>query len=81
MLELASDDMTKGVLGVFTLACNAGEPVTVHPKGLDVSKNYRVYFDNTRTSSVVSGYELMNSGIRVNIPSSLSSELITFNVE
>jgi len=77
-MELASADMTKGVLGVFTLACNSGESVTVHPKGLDISKNYRVYFDNTRTSAIVSGYELMNSGIRIAIPSSLSSELITF---
>ena len=81
VIELVSDDMTKGVLGVFTLACNAGNPVTVHPKGLDAGKNYRVYFDNTRTSALVSGYELMNSGIRIAIPSSLSSELITFEAE
>jgi len=81
VLELASEDMTKGVLGVFTLCCNGGEPVVVHPKGLDISKNYRVFFDNTRTTTVVSGYELINNGIRVSVPSSLSSELITFEAE
>ncbi|MBE6599233.1 MAG: alpha-galactosidase [Ruminococcaceae bacterium] len=81
VLELASEDMTKGILGVFTLCCHVEEPITVYPKGLDVSKNYRVFFDNTRTSAIVSGYELMNSGIRISIPSSLSSELITFEAE
>lgn len=81
VLELASDDSTKGVIGVFTLCCNNGEPVTVYPRGLDISRNYRVYFDNARTSTTVSGYELINRGIRVSVPTSLSSELITFEAE
>ena len=81
VLELASEDQTKGVLGIFTLCCTDGQPIVVHPKGLDISKTYRVFFDNTRTSTVVGGYELINNGIRVAIPSSLSSELITFEAE
>lgn len=78
VLELTSDDAKKGMLGLFTLTGFSRTPVTLFPKGLDESLTYKVGFDNSRTHTIVSGFDLKQHGIRIVVPSSLSSELITF---
>lgn len=83
VIERASSDRCRSVIGVFGLAgAGARDPLTVFPRGIDPCGEYKVTFDNLtecgerEVFSVVSGYELVNRGIRVSIPDSLSSELI-----
>ena len=52
--------------------------ITIKAKGADVSKNYKITLDNDRVSFVVSGRELKQTGIVVNIPSPMSSELVLY---
>ena len=80
ILERASADGTKGIVGIFNLADirPGDETVTVYPRGLDAGKTYEVTFDNSQTTATVSGFALVNEGIRVRLPASLTSELIVY---
>jgi len=77
ILEIASPDSSKGAIAVFTLANAKGE-TAIKAKGADASKNYKVTLDNDRVSFIVSGRELKQKGIVVNIPSTMSSELVLY---
>ena len=81
ILERASTDGTKGIVGVFSLADvrPGDETVAVYPRGLDAGRTYEVTFDNFQTTAVVSGFALANEGLRVRLPASLTSELIIYN--
>ena len=78
ILEVASPDKTKGAITVITLCSSKEKTVTVKPKGIDVSKNYKVTLDNDGESFIASGKELKHNGIVVNITASLSSELVMY---
>lgn len=77
ILEIASPDSSKGAIAVFTLANVKGE-TAIKAKGADVSKNYKITLDNDLVYFVVSGRELKQTGIVVNIPSPMSSELVLY---
>ena len=78
IIEAASDKSGKGVVGVFNVAFSGENQVNFIPKGIDASKNYRVYFDNLRTSFEIQGTSIMQDGINVRFGSSLSSELVLY---
>ena len=77
ILEIASPDGAKGALTVCTLT-NATADLLIRPRGIDIEQTYEVTFDNSRSAVNVSGYELSTQGVRVSIPSALSSELIIY---
>ena len=78
ILEIASPDGARGALTVCTLV-NATADLLVCPKGVDPSKQYEVTLDNHRTTVRISGYELAVHGVRVQVPSPLSSELVLYS--
>jgi len=78
ILERSSQDKKCGIIGIFSLCDANNEYVAVYPKGVDVSKNYQVTFDNSGSRVLLSGYEMLQNGIRVNLPTSLASELIIY---
>jgi alpha-galactosidase len=79
ILERASEDARHGVIGVFSLAdTGRGAVEVVYPKGIDPSLSYTVTLDNSGASYTVSGSDLMQNGIRVTLPTALSSELIIY---
>ena len=80
VLERAAADGSRGVIGVFQLAdLRPGEEtVTVYPRGLDAGRTYTVTLDNSRAEFTASGYSLINGGVRLRLPASLSSELILY---
>ncbi len=80
VLEIASPDGERGAIAAFALAGAKGR-LAVCAKGADQSKNYRVTLDNDRESFVISGRELKQKGIVIDIPASLSSELILYEAE
>ena len=79
VIEITSENEEKGVVGVFTLAGNKGIK-NIRFKGVDQSKEYKVYLDNERCAFNVPGRELKQQGLNVDIASSLSSELILYEV-
>ncbi len=77
VLEIASPDCRKGAIGIFSFPCGKTE-FNVIPKGINAGMNYKIALDNSGASFTASGYELMSNGIKINLPSALSSELILF---
>ncbi len=78
VLEVAADDMTKGAVAVFSLPLVNTDRYKLTLKGIDAERIYKVTLDNSRASYQVSGAELMQNGIDVYIPSSMSSELVLY---
>ena len=80
IIERSSKDGAKGIIGIFNLAnIQPGDgTVTVYPRGLDEGRTYEVTLDNRQTSFTASGFALVNGGIRVRLPASLTSELIVY---
>ena len=78
VIELSSPDKSKGVIGIFTLCTSDEMTIKVNPKGIDVSKTYKVTLDNYRESFEISGSKLKFNGISVDIPCALSSELVLY---
>lgn len=75
VLEIASPDCRKGAIGVFSFPCGKTK-FCVIPKGINAGLNYRITLDNSGAEFTVSGYELITNGLKINLPSALSSELI-----
>ena len=80
-MEAASADGRQGAIAAYTMTCAKADSFTVIPKGIDISLNYKVTLDNSRTSFIASGYQLSTSGIPVSIPASMSSELILLEAQ
>ena len=78
VLEHATPDATKAYAGLFRLAAAQENCYLLRPRGLSLSKDYRVTFDNSGESVKRSGFELSQIGLRANIRQVLSSELLLF---
>ena len=76
VLEVATPDKSKGAVTVTAL--KAEDEIYVRPKGIDASKKYMITLDNNRESFEMTGKEIRQNGIFVEIPTALSSELILF---
>lgn len=76
-LEIASPDSSRGAIAVFALSGVNGK-MNICAKGADQSKQYRITLDNDGSVFTISGRELRQNGITVDIPSSMSSELILY---
>ena len=76
--EIAALDGSRGAMAVYTLTSAGQTSRNILPKGINAGKTYKVTLDNSRASFVVSGYELLNNGIRIHIPASMASELVLF---
>ena len=75
-LEVASPDHRMGALAAFTMQEAKKDMFVLYPKGIDPELTYRVTLDNLRKSFKMTGGEILQQGVRVRIPASLSSELI-----
>ena len=78
VLELASSDRRRGLVGLFQLAAPTEPEYLLRVRGLDASRRYRVTWDNTGQVSEVDGFVLMKQGITVRLESAISSELLLF---
>jgi alpha-galactosidase len=78
VLELASEDRTRGICGLFQLSAPAEPEYLLRPRGLDVSRRYEVTFDNSGQTVVVDGLTLTQQGIKVRLEGALTSELLVF---
>ena len=82
IIERSSCDGRHGIVGIFGLANAIEDPTrTVYPKGIDPSLTYNVTLDNYGTAFEMKGYEILNTGIRINLSASLTSELIVYEAK
>ena len=77
-MEIASSCGDRGAATVYSLPGVRTDAYRFIPKGLDASKTYKVTLDNSGAVMQLSGYQLQNNGIRIHIPTAMSSELILF---
>ena len=78
ILEIAAPDGSRGAIAAFTLTAGGTRQLTLQPRGIDPSASYRITLDNSRTTFTVSGYELSTCGVKIQVPSSMSSELVLY---
>ena len=77
VLEYGAKDKSKGYCGIFKLDYGAN-PYNLRLKGINRSKNYEVTFKNDGETVVMSGLELVNTGINITLESIHNSELILY---
>ena len=78
VLELASEDRTRGICGLFQLSAPTQPEYLLRVRGLDASRRYRLTFDNSGETSVVDGFTLIEQGVNVRLEGALTSELLIF---
>ncbi len=78
IMEMVSSDKKRGIAGIFQLSDPAESETVVRLRGLDVSLNYKVVWDNNDQSKVIDGFILANQGIKIRLEGALTSELLLF---
>ena len=73
-----TEDQTRDICGLFQLSAATRPEYELRLRGLDVSRRYRVTFDNSGTTSMVDDFTLMEQGITVRLEGALTSELFIF---
>ncbi|MEO7909655.1 MAG: alpha-galactosidase [Roseiflexaceae bacterium] len=76
VLEYAAADRDQTVLGLFRTADTGDDSYVVRPKGIDHARDYAVTFDNTGEIVRYRGRDLAETGIRVCLPATQTSELL-----
>jgi alpha-galactosidase len=76
ILEYAAQDNSCSMMGIFQLSDPDVEEITVCFRGLDISKDYRLYMDNSGKERIVSGYDLSNNGVKIRLETALTTELL-----
>lgn len=86
VLEAAAPDGRRAAITAFALnipskyrkrtCVTDNNTAVIFPRGIRADKKYTVTFDNTGESFSEDGYKLLRHGIKVYLPSALSSELV-----
>jgi hypothetical protein len=79
VLEYGAHDLGVGYAGVFKLiGHSAPDAYRLYPRGIDPGRSYDVTLDNAGCTFRASGYELMNQGLRIELDSGMTSELVMY---
>jgi|GEM_PF-6919835 len=81
VLELAAADRSRDICGLFQLSALTQLEYKLRFRGLDLSRRYRVTFDNSGQTTVLDGFTLMEQDITVRLEGVLTSELIMCEAE
>ncbi|MBA3946744.1 MAG: alpha-galactosidase [Herpetosiphonaceae bacterium] len=76
VLELAAQDRTQAIIGLFRLSDPATPEYLLRLRGLELGRRYRVTFDNSGDCVVLDGFTLCNLGLSIRLESALTSELL-----
>lgn len=76
VLELASRERTHAIAGLFRLSASCEPEYLLRMRGLDVSRRYRVTWDNTGHACELDGFTLTNEGVVVRLEGPLTSQLL-----
>ena len=78
VLELTAEDRSRGICGLFQLSAPTQAEYVLRLRGLDVSRKYRVTFDNDGHTCEVDGFVLMKQGVTIRLEAALTSELLIY---
>ncbi len=78
VLEIASPDRRRGAMTILSMPGCKKSGTTVTLRGADSAARYRVTLDNLRTAFEIEGRELCMNGLRIDIPTSMASELVLY---
>ncbi|MFZ4397397.1 MAG: alpha-galactosidase, partial [Kiritimatiellia bacterium] len=76
VLELASEDRSRAICGLFQLGGPMQPEYLLRLRGLDAGRRYRVTWDNAGQTCEVDGFTLMKQGLTVRLEGALTSELL-----
>jgi alpha-galactosidase len=76
VLELASEDRTRAICGLFQLGGGAQPETLLRLRGLDVARRYRVTWDTTGQTCEIEGAVLATQGLTLRLEGALTSELL-----
>jgi alpha-galactosidase len=78
VLEYASHDKRRAVATIFRTSSMEDSVYHFVPRGLDLSRSYRVTFQNRAETLELSGFQLMQDGLSVRLENAGSSEMLIF---
>jgi alpha-galactosidase len=78
VIEYAARDRKTALVAVFRMSATGGDEYVLYPRGLDIGTDYAVTLDNRSQTKRVSGWQLMQEGIRICLERTMSSELVVF---
>ena len=78
VLEYATQDRKRSVATLFRTSSLENPIFHFIPRGLDISANYKVTFENLGETLERSGFELMQDGISVRLEGAGTSEMLIF---
>jgi alpha-galactosidase len=78
VLELVSADRARGICGLFQLSAPVDPEFHLRLRGLDISRRYRLTWDNSGQVNEVDGFTLMQHGLTIRLAGALTSELLRF---
>ncbi|MHB0859632.1 MAG: alpha-galactosidase [Anaerolineae bacterium] len=78
VLECAAEDASRAYAAVFRLESAAEPAYRFYPKGLDVTRRYRLTWDTCGQVCEMDGGQLAQDGLRVPVSAPFTSELLLF---
>jgi alpha-galactosidase len=78
VLEYSSHDKRRAVATLFRTSSVEDSVYHFVPRGLDLSRSYRVTFQNRAETLELSGFQLMQDGLSVRLENAGSSEMLIF---
>lgn len=81
VLEYATPDSRRAVAGVFRTAAMGNPVYRFFPRGLDLTRDYRVTLSNSGQTVEISGRSLLQEGVPVRLEANLTSELLLFEAK
>ncbi|MBE5766314.1 MAG: hypothetical protein E7335_03985, partial [Clostridiales bacterium] len=78
VMELDAADASRGMLGVFALVTGGETETHVRLRGVDISADYEVTFDNCGRTCTMPGIQLAQEGLFIRLGGSLTSELVLY---
>jgi len=76
VLELAARDKSRAIVGLFRLSDPAEPEYLLRMRGIDLSRRYRVTFDNSGETVALDGFTLAKQGLPIRLETPLTSELL-----
>jgi len=79
VLEYASEDSRRAVATLFRTSVVGDDLFIFRPRGLDLSRTYRVRFLNSAQVLAIDGLHLLQGGLPVRLENPMGSEMIIFD--
>ena len=76
VLELAANDASRSMVGIWRLYEPGDHTIKVRPRGIAADRRYRLTFDNSSATVQANGLTLVNDGVPVTVAGNLCSELL-----